>query len=71
MMKKMLAQAIEDGYSLQIAKYRSCGEWSEWKMVSLEKALKKLSVWVSDGYSDYQPYKVRVVYEYQGQLVER
>lgn len=71
MLRAKLEQAVADGYLLQIAKYRSRGEWSEWKAVSLEKALEKLSVWVSDGYSDFQPYKVRIVFEYNGELVER
>jgi hypothetical protein len=71
MMRAKLEKAVADGYLLQIAKYRSNGEWSAWKMVSLEKALEKLSVWVSDGCSDFQPYKVRIVFEYNGELVER
>ena len=70
-MKEMLIQAAEDGYVLQVSKYKELGEWSDWKVVSLEKALKKLSVKVCRQGLWFEPYKVRVAFEYRGQLVAR
>lgn len=72
MKKEILKKAIEDGYSLQIRKYQRFGSYSSWKMVDLEKALHKLSVFVeNDNGSVDCPYEVRVVYEYKGEWIAR
>lgn len=45
-----------------VAKYTRCGNWSEWKEVSKEKAEKKAKVWVEvEEGCWYQPYKIKVV----------
>ena len=62
--KKEIVEAMEQGKALVIRKYKIFGEWSNWKPVSGEVALRKVSVFVDNGL-DEDDYDYRCGCPYQ------
>ena len=66
MLAQKMMEAVEKGMVIEMAKYRCCGEWGAWKVVSLEVALRKARVVVryEDEFDEEQtacPYTFRFV----------
>lgn len=62
--KKEIAEAMAQGKALVIRKYKACDEWTNWKPVAGEVALRKVSIFVDNGL-DEDDYDYRCECPYQ------